>query len=1121
MKASLYIILLLLLFSQESEAQIHDIKFHLITGKYGMVLGKINGIAQDPSGYMWFADQTQRCITRYDGYSMLSFRNDPLNNNSLGGTYPECIFADPSGIIWIGFYGMGLDRFDPETGKFTHFRHQPNDPASLNNDSVTAILMDHLGNLWIGNYGGLDLLDAKTGTFKHYSYNAKDSTSLSSNRIRALYEDRQGTLWVGTGTPFETAKSNEGGLNRFNRETATFTRYLHDPKSPGTLINNQVRAIFEDSKGTFWVGTSGDGLHTMDRATGVFKRLTYNPAHPERLSRPPVKDYLDDHITFITEDATGALWIGTFKEGLTRYDPTTKTLTRFSSNSSTGSGFNDNSCWLAYTSRDNVLWVSTEPQNLYRMNPLHITIPRMAATGVVNSFFQDADGVLWMGTDAGLIRHDRNKKSIKRFTHDPLDQATISNDNIMSISKDNSGNLWIGTYGGGLNKLEAGKHTFTHYRHNPQNNNSLISDIVFKTYADQEGSLWISTTEGLDQLNVTTGTFTHYQHNRKDTNSLSNNSVIDVIQDRRKRIWVSTYYGGGVNVMDPDTHRFKHHLSGLDVNCLYQDSDGVIWAGTIGGLYRFNNHKGTFVIFTDPGNEVRYNHVTSIIEDNEKALWMGTSEGIIRLNAQRDVLTIYGKNHGVENSLNLMAAYKGLSNELFFGAATGYYNFFPQRIVQNIKPPEVLLSDFRLSNKPVKPGQNSPLHRPLTMTEKIVLSHKQNTFSFDFAAIDYRNPEENRILFMLENYDPEWHRSGSEHTAYYYNVPPGDYIFKVKVAGSEGAWTEKSITIIIAPPWWQAWWAYCVYGILLTATLYAIHRIQKQRMVRAERERTRKREWAQAKEIEKAYEQLKTTQTQLIQSEKMASLGELIAGIAHEIQNPLNFVNNFSEVNTELLEELEREMDKRTIDEVKAMAADIKRNEQKINHYGKRADAIVKSMLQHARTGAGQKEPFDINALANEYLQLSYHGMRAKDKAFNAQLQTDFDPNVGKVAMVPQDMGRVLLNLFNNALYAVHEKKKKLNGAYEPAVAVTTKKAGDKVEIHIKDNGTGIPEGQLGRIFQPFFTTKPMGEGTGLGLSLSYDIVTKGHGGELKVETKEGEYTEFVISLPLYERINT
>jgi two-component system NtrC family sensor kinase len=267
------------------------------------------------------------------------------------------------------------------------------------------------------------------------------------------------------------------------------------------------------------------------------------------------------------------------------------------------------------------------------------------------------------------------------------------------------------------------------------------------------------------------------------------------------------------------------------------------------------------------------------------------------------------------------------------------------------------------------------------------------------------------------------------------------------------------------------------------------------------------------KVLEGTLTNLKSTQSQLIQSEKMASLGELTAGIAHEIQNPLNFVNNFSEVNRELIQELKNEILSDNKEEAISIANDIDNNEEKINHHGKRADAIVKGMLQHSRSSTGVKEPTDINALADEYLRLAYHGLRAKDKEFNAVMKTDFDKSIGKINIIPQDIGRVLLNLYNNAFYVVNEKRKQQPNGYEPTISLSTKKINGKVEIKVADNGNGIPQKVLDKVFQPFFTTKPTGEGTGLGLSLSYDII-KAHGGEIKVETKEGEGSEFIIQLP-------
>ena len=398
---STYLLIFLLIVAKEVFPQTQQVNFNLVSGSNGVSLGKINGMTRDNNGLMWFSDQTNHCIVRYDGNEMVSYKNDPKNTNSLGGNYPECLFADSSGIIWIGFYGMGLDRFDPETNTFTHYLHQKNNASSLSNDSVTAILIDHSGNFWVGNRGGLDLFNSKTGEFKHYHNIPGDSGSLSYNNVRAVYEDKAGTIWVGTGFVWEN--NDEGGLNQFHRETGTFTRYMHDPKNPYSLVNNKVRAIFEDSKGNFWVGTAGDGLHLMDRKKGIFQQLAYNPAKPEQLSRPPLKT-ISDHITFITEDALENLWIGTLNNGLVRYDLTSKKLTHFGYNADNSTGFKDFSGWWAFSSPDGVFWVSTQENNLYKVDIFTNNIPRYALDKGTIFAFHEEPSVMWFATDEGIFQ---------------------------------------------------------------------------------------------------------------------------------------------------------------------------------------------------------------------------------------------------------------------------------------------------------------------------------------------------------------------------------------------------------------------------------------------------------------------------------------------------------------------------------------------------------------------------------------------------------------------------------------------------------------------------------------------------------------------------------------------
>jgi signal transduction histidine kinase len=408
------------------------------------------------------------------------------------------------------------------------------------------------------------------------------------------------------------------------------------------------------------------------------------------------------------------------------------------------------------------------------------------------------------------------------------------------------------------------------------------------------------------------------------------------------------------------------------------------------------------------------------------------------------------------------------------------------------------------------------------LPQNLVLPYRYNQVTIDFNTIGTENPQQVNYQYILDGYSKDWSPALKNNSATFGNIPEGTYTFRLKARIANGKWSDPlTYKFKVLPPWYRSWWALAIYLVFISFAGWRVHKYQKHRTILQEREKAKERELVQAKEIQKAYtalglahENLKSTQSQLIQSEKMASLGELTAGIAHEIQNPLNFVNNFSEVNKELLVEMKDEMDKGNLEDAKAIADDVIDNQEKINHHGKRADAIVKGMLQHSRSSTGVKEPTNINALADEYLRLSYHGLRAKDKEFNATMNTDFDKSVGKINVIPQDIGRVLLNLYNNAFYAVTEKAKQQPNGYEPTISVTTKKINNKVEITVKDNGNGIPQKVIDKIFQPFFTTKPTGEGTGLGLSLSYDII-KAHGGEIKVNTAEGDFTEFLIQLPI------
>ncbi len=1073
----------------------------------------VDKFAQDPNGTIWIS--TENGVVSYDGFQTKTFQNNPLNPNSMANSFSLSLCADKNGMIWIATLGNGLDRYNPRTNEFTHFVNDPNNPASLANDTVIAVLIDTKGILWIGTHGGLDKYDSETNTFIHYQCDENDSTSLSNNQVRTLYEDKQGTLWVGTGSPYpnDGGGPDAGGLNKLNNETGKFTRYLHDPNNPNSLYNNKVSAIFEDNTGTMWIGTWKNGVQKLDSEKGTFTQMFSDSKVFEKSARVNYSSYgLDfDYISFITQDVTGKIWIASLGTGLYCFDPANGKIITYNGTENSSSGFSDAGARSAFNSRDGILWIGTTEGNIYHIDPSIKKIQHTSITGSdVNNFYEEPNGDFWIGTQNDLIRMVKNSGITKHYT---IDGYTNKSPNIQGylVYGDKEGNIWVGT-SEGLNLFDKKTEKFIAFKHDPQNSNSISSDMVICLYEDSKTNLWIGTASGLNLMDRKTANFKQFYAYPENSNQ---NVILSIVEDKSGKIWTGSNQAVGVNRLSPETGEFKSYLRGANVSSLLIDANEVLWVGTNKGFYKYDSKFDDFLPYVLEGAATNISVVLNIVEDKQKNLWLTTPRQIVRINPERDEISFFGEKFGVgQNEFNVLSGYVRSSGEIYFSDGPGYFSFFPEELINNLKSPEIIFTGFHLSNKKIIPGDGGPLQENLNNQKAIKLQYNQNVFSFDLAIADYADPASNRLTYFLENFDVNWRSANSERRAYYFNVPPGKYTFRVKGVNGYGAWAEKTIDIMIMPPWWKTWLAYTIYALLFIAVVFVFDRVMRRRIVQRERQRTQERELAQAKEIEKAYTELKATQTQLIQSEKMASLGELTAGIAHEIQNPLNFVNNFSEINKELISEMKEEIVKKNLDEVNLIAKNIEENEEKIIHHGKRAESIVKGMLLHSRGNSGQKELTDINALADEYLRLSYHGFRAKDKSFNADFKMEADESLPKIEVIPQDIGRVLLNLINNAFYTVNEKVKHSGNSFDPMVVVATRTNGKQVEISVKDNGNGIPEKMKEKIFQPFFTTKPTGQGTGLGLSISYDIV-KAHGGELKVKSNEMEGTEFIIQIPV------
>jgi signal transduction histidine kinase/ligand-binding sensor domain-containing protein len=1108
--------------SHSAHAQLNPQNLTHFTEKDGLPGSEVICVISDKLGYIWIG--TNNGLARYDGYTFKRYYYDPNDSESLHGVIVESIFEDSKGKVWVSTTPANLAAFDPATKKFRPYnfnrqkavtdngiykdrdvmsvcednqgriyfgtgtwnqepirstllyKDEDSDsikifqvPDSLDLQNIVRVRNDGKGNIWMLGYSGIFKLDNKRQLSKW--------TVLDKEFGEHIYPvdfefDKSDHLWIVTNRlKLYDCKDATGEWRSWTLDSLATTQY-----------DNNRNIIYIDSKDNIWLGAN-HGLQLFNRNTG--KLTSFNKTDNTGMSETTVHD--------LAIDSFGTIWIGAHENGLFKYEekPQLKSYSH--------DPVNPNSMTLGWVNpiietSDSNLWMLTGgsviTSGLSKLDTRSgiisgLPFPKFIKEKIngMSTIWENQPGELYIAGYPKLISFSEKTHQVKPVTIPGIPDTLILSYHYI----DSRGNEWISSYHGGFFKKAKGSTRFTKYDVRQLPGSSETSTEITQFLEGKKHGLWILTNDGLFLYNYQTDKIERFGYDK-------NAGEVFITQD---------------------------------VNSLYEDPQGIVWVGTWnGGLSRYNPETKKMKNYTRE-NGLPSMSVQSILADEKNhVLWLSTFDGLSRFDLKTEQFSNYTIADGIQSQLFADGSFLKTSDGRFaFGGSNGVTIFNPDSVSKTSLPPRVFLTDLKIFNKPVVPGENSILKKPVYETKEIVLNHDQNNISLDFIALHYTNPSMNRYSYKLENYDNEWRDVGNQQTAYYPNLPPGKYMFHVIAANDKGVWNKEgaSLVIIVNPPWWKTVWAYIFYAILFIAFSFGVNRYLRRRLLEKEREKARVRELEQAKEIEKAYhrleeshEELKSTQSQLIQSEKMASLGELTAGIAHEIQNPLNFVNNFSEVNREMIAEMKTEIDKGNYTEVKTIAENIEANEEKINHHGKRADSIVKGMLLHSRMGSGSIEPTDINAMADEYLRLSYHGFRAKDTTFNAIIKTDFDEAIGQINVIPQDMGRVLLNIFNNAFYAVAEKKKQspAGSDYQPAVSVSTKKEDKEITIHIRDNGNGIPQKILDKIFQPFFTTKPTGQGTGLGLSLSYDII-KAHKGEIKVETKEGEGTLFIVSIPI------
>jgi ligand-binding sensor domain-containing protein len=854
--------------------------FHKVPPPDGTFFQHITGIAQDKSGYIWFS--SKKGLYRFDGYEMINYRNNQLDPNSLPSDALEAITIDKNGNIWLASLGAGVFKFDPATARFTQYRHSNTDSNSISADWLSSILSDKDGNIWIGSGNGLDRFNPETGIFYRYRSVINDPRSLSANSVFSIYQDRKGTIWVGTGTIYGPDKDDPaiGGLNRMDDISGKFTRFVHDPGDSTTLINNKVRAIYESSDGIFWVGTSGDGLHTMDRKTGKFVRHTFDPRHPEKLSRPALTGDQFNMITFITEDKKHGIWIGTTDNGLSYYDPITHITTRFGFLRENEEGYNQRDAWAAYCSNEGVVWISSFMGTLYRVNPLSLKIPFYAMeVGEINGFYEDNDGTFWLTSEqGGLIHVDANKKILKQYVHDPEDPTSLANDSLFGIRADSYGNIWIATSGSGVDQFVKGEKKFIHHSQQSGNQQSLSNDRIAYLTEDKNKNVWIGTFRGLNLLDRKKNTFRHYIFYPEDSTVHGMNIVTSLIQDKQNRYWAGSFALGGLHALNIETGKFQTYLKGVSITRVFEDSQNRIWGVGLEGLFYYDEGNDRFIRFTDPVGLNQFLDLESIVEDNSGNLWLNTPSTIIKINKERDVVSTYDNHFGINSEIPFGVSYKAGSGDLYFAAESGYYSFNPEDFNKETLPPAITISNFRLSNKDVFASKDGSVKTSVVNASFIKLDHDQNVFSFDFAAIDFIDPKANRHFYMLENYDKTWNAADFERRAIYFNVPPGSYKFRVRAVNAYGKWAERSINIEIVPAWWNTWWFRIAALLIVIAIIYLVMRWRLQEKFRLQVERA---------DREKKLSELQHRTSQLEMHALRAQMNP------HFLFNSLNSINRF------------------------------------------------------------------------------------------------------------------------------------------------------------------------------------------------------------------------------------
>ncbi len=805
--------------------------FVRLGGEAGLAQGGVMAIHQDAQGFLWLG--TEDGLDRYDGYELRHYAHDRNRPASLPNSWVSAVAEDAAGTLWVGTDGGGLVGLNPSSGAFERPPPIGAREAISAQEIVRVARFDHRGRLWVGTRdGGLVMIDRTNSVVRRFRHSASDATTLSSDAVLAVLEDRAGAIWVGT----------RAGLDRLDPATGLVARQAALAERLATLPHRdqQVAALLEDQHGDLWVGTN----------SGLFRLEAGSLAIDVFRSRPGDADSLPgDRVQALLEDSGRRLWVGT-AGGLALFDRRKERFETYRHDPADSTTLPDDNVISLYEDRSGLLWVGTKTGGVAKWNSRSWSFGRHAGAaegfGDANptAFAEDGDGTVWIATvGGGLHAIDRQRGTITHYRHRAGDPATLPDDRVMALLLDHEGTLWVGTMTAGLSRLDRHSGRFSTYAVNPSDPEALGAPGVMSLLEDSRGRIWAGTFGGgLAMLDRATGKFRRYVSDPGDPATLSSDRATALAEDRSGRIWVGTD-GGGLCLVDPATGRVArfahsadspHALSANTVYAIHIDERGRVWVGTRGGgldevvgsalspaAVRFRN-------YSEPEGLPNAT-VYGIESDSSGRLWLSTNRGLSRFDPATHEARNFRRAHGLQgDEFNFGAHYRSADGELFFGGPGGYNAFFPERLQFNDQPPPVVLTAFLKLNEPARTAV------PPERLQNIALGYRDDIVTFEFAALDFASPDENRYFYMLEGFDKNWVDAGSKRRVTYTNLDGGHYTFRVRATNSDGKHNDQGLAIplVVEPPPWATLWARTGYVLALALLIFGVWNSQHRKLRR-------------------------------------------------------------------------------------------------------------------------------------------------------------------------------------------------------------------------------------------------------------------------------------------------